>query len=160
MRNVCRATIVAIVSLSMQLASAQIYSQQPEAPIVTAAQIQTLQNDKKYQDRFVIVDVRAKAETDVSIIPGAITQAEFLKTHKQHQGKAVLVYCTVGFRSGKYAKKLRKKGWNAWNYEGSILDWCQNQLPVVTKDGKKTKRVHTYNSSYSVAKGYQAVYER
>ena len=69
---------------------------------------------------------------------GAITQADFEKNAKEHQSKAVLVYCTVGYRSGIYAKKLRKK---SWNYQGSILDWCKNQLPVVTQDGNHTTRV-------------------
>ena len=159
MRTILCAVVVIAVVFSIQFANAQLLTRpQPEAPVVTAAQIRSLQSDPNRKDRFVIVDVRAKAETDVSVIPGAITQADFEKTAQQHQGKAVLVYCTVGYRSGIYAKKLRKKGWDAWNYQGSILDWCNNQLPVVTKNGNHTTRVHTYNSSYSLADGYQAVY--
>lgn len=159
MRTIFCATVAIAMVFSIQFANAQLLTRpQPEAPVVTAAQIRSLQSDPNRKDSFVIVDVRAKAETDVSVIPGAITQADFEKTTQQHQGKAVLVYCTVGYRSGIYAKKLRKKGWSAWNYQGSILDWCKNQLPVVTKDGARTTRVHTYNSSYSLAGGYQAVY--
>lgn len=154
----CASVVIAMVFL-IQFANAQLLtSPQPEAPVVTAAQIRSFQSNPNYKDRFIIVDVRAKAETDVSVIPGAITQAEFEKTAKKHQGKAVLVYCTVGYRSGIYAKKLKKNGWNAWNYKGSILDWCNHQLPVVTKNGQRTTRVHTYNSSYSLARGYQAVF--
>jgi len=159
MKIICSAIVVTTVLFAIQLANAQLLTARlPEAPVVTAAQIQSLQADPNKQNRFVIVDVRAKTETDVSIIPGALTQAEFERTIQQHQSKAVLVYCTVGYRSGIYAKKLKSKGWNAWNYKGSILDWCNNQLPVVTTDGKSTNQVHTYNSSYSLAAGYQAVY--
>jgi len=159
MRFVYCTTIVIAMMFSIQFANAQLLiSRQPEAPIVTVAQIQSLQSDANQKGRFVIVDVRAKAETDVSIIPGAITQAEFESTAQQHQGKTAIVYCTVGYRSGIYAKKLKNKGWNAFNYQGSILDWCKHQLPVVTRDGRNTTRVHTYNSSYSLAGGYQAVY--
>ena len=158
MRKLGRAGIAFAIMFLIQGAYAHLCSRQPEAPIVTAAQIQSLQSDKSLERRVVVVDVRAEAETDVSIIPGAITQTEFEKTKSQHRGKAVIAYCTVGHRSGKFAKKLRSEGWNAWNYKGSILDWCKNQLPVVSKDGNHTSRVHTYNTRYSVAAGYQAVH--
>ena len=152
------AVVIIAIMLWVQMSFFQLGDKQPEAPIVTAAQIRAAQADEKFKGRFVIVDVRGKKETDVSVIPGAMTQAEFEAAAKLHQGKIVVVYCTVGYRSGIYAKKLRKKGWNAVNYKGSILDWCNNQLPVVTRTGESTKRVHTYNSSYSVADGYEAVY--
>ena len=159
MKIIYSACVIITLLFSVQIVNAQLLTKRlPEAPVVTAAQIQTLQADQNKKDRFVIVDVRAKAEIDVSIIPGAITKAQFEHSIQQHQGKAVLVYCTVGYRSGIYAKKLKSKGWNAWNYEGSILDWCNNRLPVVTPSGQSTTRVHTYNASYSLAPGYQAVY--
>ena len=150
---------IAIVLLSIQLVNAQIFgNREPEAPTITAAHIQALQTDSRNSGRYVIVDVRDKVETDVSIIPGAITQAEFEKTKRKHRGKAVIAYCTVGYRSGIYAKKLQQNGWKAWNYKGSILDWCNHQLPVRTPSGQNTKRVHTYNSSYTLAAGYQPIY--
>ena len=133
-------------------------AQQLAASVVTAEQVRSFQTDEKYTGEFVIVDVRGKAETDVSMIPGAISQAAFEKTKKQHAGKIVIAYCTVGYRSGIYAEKLRSKGWDARNYEGSILDWCKNQLPVVTPAGESTKRVHTYSSNYALDPNYQAVY--
>ena len=131
---------------------------QPEAPSISASQIRSLQTVEDFQDRFVIVDVRAKGETDVSVIPGAITKTEFENSIEQHDGKTVVVYCTVGYRSGIYAKQLQRDGWDARNYKGSILDWCGNALPVVTPDGKSTCRVHTYDFSYPLASGYVAVY--
>ncbi len=142
--------------LSIQIANAQSYGSQE--PVLSAKQIREIQGSKEWSNRFVIVDVRAKGETAVSMIPGAITKSEFEKASRQHQGKLVIVYCTVGHRSGIYAKKLKAQGWNAYNYKGSILDWCKNQLPLVTSKGKKTKRVHTYSSRYKAAEGYEAVH--
>ena len=153
-----RAVFVVAAILSIQLLRAQLIGRQTAAPIVTTGQIQSLRSTEGLEDSFVIVDVRDKVETDVSVIPGAVTQAEFERTADQQHGKTVLVYCTVGHRSGIYAQKLQNDGWDARNYKGSILAWCDNHLPVVTRDGKDTKRVHTYNSSYSLARGYQAVY--
>ena len=158
MKILMRAGIAAAIILSLQLVVAQIRGLQPEAPAVTTSQIQSMRTDENSQGSFVIVDVREKVETDVSVIPGAITQAEFERTADQQRGKAVLVYCTIGYRSGIYAKKLQNDGWDAWNYKGSILERCDHHLPVVTRDGQSTNRVHTYNSHYSVATGYQAVY--
>ena len=129
------------------------------APQIDAAQIRQLQSDPNQRNLFVIVDVRSKAESDVSIIPGALTKSEFETTAQQHAGKQVIVYCTIGVRSGNYAAALNRGGWNAWNYKGSILDWCENKLPLKTGDGKQeTKRVHTYSAKYSAPEGYIAVH--
>lgn len=154
-----RLFFVACAAFGMVLLTQFIMAQKIKIPTVSANQIHTLQNSEELSDRFVIVDVRDKAETDVSIIPGAITKSEFEKTSNQHQGKSIITYCTVGFRSGLYAKKLARQGWRSYNYQGSILDWCKNRLPLVTPDEKETKRVHTYSSRYAVADGYEAIYQ-
>ena len=151
-------SVIAVATVLFSLLIGLLVANQTPAPIVTAAKIQALQSDSKNSERFLVVDVRDQNENDVSIIPGAITLAEFEKTKESHQGKLIITYCTVGYRSGLYAQKLRRSGWNAWNYKGSILDWCDHHLPVVTPSGQRTQRVHTYNSSYSLASGYQAVY--
>ena len=135
-----------------------IWAQRIEIPTISAEQIRELQSSEAWTDRSVIVDVRDKAETDVSVIPGAITKSEFEENSLQHQGKVVIAYCTVGHRSGIYGRKLASKGWQAYNYKGSIIDWCEKQLPLVSFDGKETNRVHTYNSKYKVANGYEATY--
>jgi len=134
----------------------QSLSNATAAPIATAAQIRALTNDGSSADRFVIVDVRSKAETDVSMIPSALTKSQFENTVNQHQGKLVIAYCTIGVRSGKYAADLISKGWEARNYRGSILDWCKNNSPL-THDGEVTNLVHTYSGRYSVNKNYVAV---
>ena len=124
---------------------------------VTAAQIRELQSDDRIADRFVIVDARSKVESDVSIIPGAITKTHFEQTAAQHEGKIIIAYCTIGFRSGLLVRSLKRKGFNAWNYRGSILDWCKNGLPLTTHDGEATQRVHTYSRWLSVPQEYIAV---
>ena len=54
-----------------------IWAQRIEIPTISAEQIRELQSSEAWTDRSVIVDVRDKAETDVSVIPGAITKSEF-----------------------------------------------------------------------------------
>lgn len=107
---------------------------------------------------FVVVDVRSEAETKVSVIPGAITKVEFEKDREKYNGRTVIPYCTVGGRSGAYAQQLANDGVKVKNYKGSILDWVNNELPLVTLDGKPTNRVHTYSAGYRVPSKYQAVH--
>ncbi|MCP4891031.1 MAG: rhodanese-like domain-containing protein [Planctomycetaceae bacterium] len=108
---------------------------------------------------FVVVDVRSNAETSVSVIPGAITKAQYEKNRRQYQGRLVIPYCTVGGRSGAYAKQLAKSGVRVKNYQGSILKWVDAGLPVVTLDGKPTNRVHTYSDRYRIPANYVQVTE-
>ncbi len=111
------------------------------------------------QPTFVVVDVRSDAEVNVSVIPGAITKAEFEKNRQQYEGRIVIPYCTVGGRSGSYAKKLAVSGVQVKNYEGSILKWIDAGLPLVTLDGKPTNRVHIYSDRYKIPAKYEQVTE-
>ena len=93
MKQIYSVLAIATVLLSIQMVSAQIFiKRQSKAPFVTTVQVQALLADSKNSGRFVIVDVRDKVETDVSIIPGAITRAEFERTQQDNQGKAVIVF--------------------------------------------------------------------
>ncbi|WP_372895211.1 rhodanese-like domain-containing protein [Stieleria sp.] len=106
---------------------------------------------------FVVVDVRSDAEVDVSIIPGAITKKQYEANLEDYQGRTVIPYCTVGGRSGAYAKQLAAKGVKVKNYKGSILKWVDAELPLVTLDGKPTNRVHTYSDRYKIPSKYEQV---
>lgn len=106
---------------------------------------------------FVLVDVRSDAEVNVSVIPGAITKAQYEKNAKLYENKTVIVYCTVGGRSGAYAKQLAANGVKVKNYKGSILQWVNAELPLQTLDGNPTNRVHTYSSRYRIPAKYEQV---
>ena len=108
---------------------------------------------------FVVVDVRSDKEVNVSVIPGAITKAQFEKDADKYRGKVIIPYCTVGGRSGAYAKQLAAKGVKVKNYEGSILKWIDAGLPLVTLDGQPTNRVHTYSDRYRIPAKYEQVTE-
>jgi rhodanese-related sulfurtransferase len=106
---------------------------------------------------FVLVDVRSDAEVKVSVIPGAITKTQYEKNRKAYEGKLVIPYCTIGGRSGSYAKQLKQAGVNVKNYKGSILEWVKADLPVVTLEGQPTNRVHIYSDRYKIPAKYEAV---
>ena len=59
------------------------------------------------------------------MLPHAITTAEFAARfrHGIPKEKRLVVYCTIGYRSGKYAQELAKQGIKAENLEGGVLAW-------------------------------------
>lgn len=106
---------------------------------------------------YVIVDVRSEREVKVSIIPGAITKKQYEQAIERYKDRTAVVYCTIGGRSAQYAKELKGKGITVKNFKGSILQWVQAGLPVVTPDGEPTNRVHTYSSRYKIPDRYEQV---
>ena len=103
----------------------------------------------------VLVDVRSDVETKVSVIPGAITKAQFEADPEKYKGKTAICYCLSGGRSGKYVKQLKAKDVPAVDLKGSMLGWCEAGLPLKTLDGKPTKRVNVYGNK--VPSEYESV---
>ena len=116
-----------------------------DVPDITVEQIK---NDSG--KGYIIVDTREKKEQNVSMIPGAITQKEFEKNKKKYKGKAIVTYCTIGYRSGVYAKKLNKKGFKAYNLVGGVLSWAHEGNEFVC-DSANTKKVHVYGKDWDLA---------
>ena len=61
----------------------------------------------------VLVDVRTARERKISLLPGAITKAEFEERREEFKDKLIVSYCTIGFRSGVYTVDLGKRGFRA-----------------------------------------------
>jgi len=109
-------------------------------------------------EQYVLVDVRKPEEQAVSMIPGAMTQQEFEDQGDVLRDKTVVTYCTAGYRSGLYAKKLQARGWQVRNLEGSILAWTHAGGPLVDAEGP-TERVHVYSADWSLeAAGYEPIW--
>jgi sodium/bile acid cotransporter 7 len=108
-------------------------------------------------ERILFVDVREQAEQDVSMLPGAITDNEFLKKPTAYKDHLVVAYCTIGYRSGKFAQKLRKKEIPVLNLRGGILAWLHAGGKVY-KQGQAVKRVHVYGKKWDLAPStYQSI---
>jgi rhodanese-related sulfurtransferase len=77
-----------------------------------------------------IIDARHIAHDQVG------AQAETLKKYRE---KPVIVYCDTGATAGAAAKVLKTAGFNkVLNLTGGLNAWRQDNLPVVTGNGKKT----------------------
>jgi rhodanese-related sulfurtransferase len=125
----------------------------PEVPEVTVDELIALQAD----GNVVIVDGREPAERAVSMIPDAISKETFEQDIESYRDSTIVAHCTIGYRSGKYAAELRKKGLNAFNLKGSILSWVHAGREVVDSEGRPTRRVHVYGEKWNLLpEGYEA----
>ena len=125
----------------------------PDTPELTVKEL----SDSRDGSDTVIVDVRESAERDVSVIPGAISKEALEQNIEQYRGRRIVTYCTIGYRSGLYAKALRAKGLDAHNLRGSILAWTHAGQEVTDDDGV-TRRVHVYGQEWDLLPaGYEAV---
>jgi len=106
------------------------------------------------KDKFIIFDVREKAEFDVSHIPDAIylgySDFNVGSIKNIPKEKNMVVYCSIGYRSEKIGEKLLRLGYkNVYNLYGSIFEWANEKYPLVGSNGKTTYSVHSYNKSWS-----------
>jgi rhodanese-related sulfurtransferase len=139
------------------VSQAQIFRSGPEIKEISTKDLVQMLNKRTQQEHavkenrsasakeeFIVVDVRDPQEYRVSMIPGAITRAQY--------------DCTVGGRSLQYSKQLASKGVKVLNFKESIIGWCNSKLPLVTPDGKATNQVHTYSARNKVPADYTPVY--
>lgn len=118
------------------------------APIIGVEQLEANQSS------YVIFDTRKKEEYEVSHIPGAnyLGYREFDEKRLAGTPKDanIVLYCSIGYRSEKIAQRLQALGYqNVFNLYGSIFEWANRSFPLEDKDGNVTKKVHTYNKTWS-----------
>ena len=123
----------------------------PDFPRITAEEAMSAQN-------IIIVDVRTAAEQAVGMIPEALTKETFERRLEETPaavpgGTIVAPYCTVGFRSGQYAKALVARGIkDVRNHEGVLMHTFHGELVLPGEAGKGSsgiRRVHTYAHPWS-----------
>lgn len=112
-------------------------------PQETAARLEDKKNPQP-----ALLDVRTKAEYDISHISGAtrVEPDSDASAVKLPHDCPIITYCSVGYRSGAFAKKLQEAGYNnVQNMSGSIFQWANESRPLV-HDGEPAKKVHPYNA--------------
>ena len=104
------------------------------------------------------MDVRSPRERAVSVIPRSTSLEDFEAQSKRFTDRPILVYCTVGCRSGAYTQKLREQGFDAFNLRGGVLAWALEGKEFVTPNGRSTHDVHIHGAPQGVLPpGYKAV---
>ena len=110
--------------------------------------------DLMQNGRIQFVDTRRPEERAVSMLPGAISQAEFLKAPQRYAGATVIVYCTISYRSGLFAEDLSAKGITVYNLAGGLLAWVLEGGTVENANGE-TRQIHVYGDKWNYPpKGY------
>jgi sodium/bile acid cotransporter 7 len=110
------------------------------------------------QGKAVFVDVREKKEKRVSMLPGAITEEELLQHVEKYKDRILIGYCTISYRSGRLAQKLKDRGIVMLNLRGGLLAWVHEGGKVYDANGE-TRRIHVYGRKWNLGpEGYEAVW--
>ena len=109
-------------------------------------------------DAVVFVDTRKPSEMRVSMLPNAVTRDAFLSNSNHYSDKTVVAYCTISYRSGKFAEEAARKGIRIFNLEGGLLAWVLEGGKVYDAQGE-SKRIHVYGKKWNYpARGYESVW--
>ncbi len=113
-----------------------------------------VQQAVKNTETALFLDAREPAEFAVSHIQGAIQVGydhfDLQNLPSLPKDKAIVVYCSVGYRSEKVTEKLLNAGFtNVSNLYGGIFEWVNQGLPIVNDTGP-TEKVHAYNRTWGV----------
>jgi len=110
------------------------------------------------KNQVTFVDTRKPAEMAVSMLPGAVTEQDFLSRSGDYRDRTIVSYCTISYRSGKFAAKMADKGITVINLRGGILAWTLEGGKVYDQDGQEVKRIHVYGDTWDYAPdGYDTV---
>jgi len=126
----------------------------------------TIQELIQVKEEVILLDAREKEEFEISHIPGAIWVGYDDFSMERIKGiaknKAVVTYCSVGYRSERIGEKLQKEGFtNVQNFEGSIFRWMNDGQQVVNKDDQITNKVHGFNEKWGKwVKNGEVVFEQ
>ncbi len=101
------------------------------------------------EGKALFVDIREEREQRVSMLPGAITEQELLKNLDAYAGKTLIGYCTISYRSGKLAQRLKSRGITLLNLHGGLLAWVHEGGKVYDAAGE-TRRIHVYGRKWNL----------
>jgi rhodanese-related sulfurtransferase len=132
--------------LGWTLVNAKIRSDFPDVKRITTGELAAwLETPERPQP--VLIDVRTAAEYDVSQLLNAhhVPPGSPANAVRFRKAGPIVTYCSVGYRSAAFAKKLQAAGYtNVVNLEGSIFRWANEGRPVFN-GSDKTDKVHPYN---------------
>lgn len=108
------------------------------------------------KDTVVVLDSREISEFNTSHLENAtcVGYDNFdLKTTleklPEDKSTTIVVYCSLGIRSEKVAKKIKDAGYtNIYNLYGGIFEWKNKDFQVMDTLGQPTEKVHAFNKNW------------
>lgn len=145
------APVHAADALEWNAVKARIRSRYPEVPQLSVPALQAWLRDAQ-RTRPLLIDTRTPQEYADGHLEGAVhaesVNAALLHLNQRAPGVAAVLYCSVGYRSSALAHALLARGTvTVYNLEGSIFEWANAGLPVVSSSGI-TGKVHPYSRSW------------
>ena len=143
--------VVSGQAIGWTLVNAKIRSEFPDVPRISTPELAAWLNDGT-RPAPVLLDVREHAEFEVSHLRNARhvapdADAAVIALPKE---QPIVTYCSVGYRSGAFAQKLRDAGYpKVLNLEGSIFQWANEGRPVFRADAK-VEQVHPYARTWGL----------
>ncbi len=127
-----------------------------DVPDIRVSELAVLESETP----VLLVDCREDYERAVSVIPGAVTKAEFEADAERYRDHLIVTYCTIGYRSGVFAREIIGRDYDAVNLVGGVLAWAHEGHGFVDPEGGETKRVHVYGPTWDLLPvGYEPVFE-
>ena len=98
------------------------------------------------------MDIREPEEYAVSSLPNAQLATTAVDALALLDGiprdRAIVVYCSVGYRSADVARQLMAAGFSeVYNLEGSIFAWA-NEGRAVVRSNEVVREVHPFNRKW------------
>lgn len=91
----------------------------------------------------ILLDTRTAEEFAVSHLKSAQQEVSCLP-----KDASIVVYCSIGYRSARYAEALRQQGFtDVQNLAGSIFQWANEGRPLYRGE-QRTHKVHAYNAQW------------
>jgi len=117
-------------------------------PVISVKEAHTKISD------FIFLDAREIEEYRISHIPGArfigYDHFSMQTINDLPKESKIIVYCSIGYRSEKIARKLKKDGFKkVFNLYGSIFEWANEGYEMNDNSGKRANKIHTYNKKWS-----------
>lgn len=102
---------------------------------------------------YVILDTRSAEEYAISSLPnarwGGYPEINSAAINDLSRDQAILVYCSVGYRSERIGEKLMEMGFtNVHNLYGGIFEWVNEGYEVVNSKQIFVDSVHGYAPSW------------
>lgn len=123
----------------------------PDVPRMTTQQL-AARLEAGRGDGIVLLDARTADEFSVSHLQGAVRATGVgaaLRAVEAHAGKpAIVVYCSVGYRSSELAARLHERGVaNVFNLEGSLFQWANEGRPLY-RGAERVEHVHPFDEDW------------
>ncbi|MBA3883488.1 MAG: rhodanese-like domain-containing protein [Chthoniobacterales bacterium] len=138
-------------AIGWALVNAKVRTDFPDVKRITTAELASWLDDQA-RPAPLLLDVRTCAEYDVSHLRNAqhVEPDAPASEIAQPKNRAIVTYCSVGYRSGAFADKLLAAGYtNVVNLEGSIFRWANEARPIYHRN-ERVEQVHPFNRTWGL----------